>query len=174
MNTESVVLLAALIVAGVLAWGARAIAREIAAVRDAACRDRMLQLLGIFAPGMSAADADPRALLVWQPLARTARRLFPEELAAIDRAAGAEFPFSAERISAAHARWTTEWLAWERAHDVEYKFKAAAVEAELAADGSPLARARLDAIEREKLDSYQRRYEEYIRVAKAIQALLPP
>ena len=33
------------------------------------------------------------------------------------------------------------------------------------------ARARLDAIEHEKLDTYQRRYEDYIRVAKALQAL---
>jgi hypothetical protein len=32
-------------------------------------------------------------------------------------------------------------------------------------------RAKVDAIEREKLDAYQRRYEEYVRVAKALQAL---
>jgi hypothetical protein len=34
-------------------------------------------------------------------------------------------------------------------------------------------RAKLDAVEREKLDSYQRRYEEYVRIAKALQALTP-
>ena len=34
-----------------------------------------------------------------------------------------------------------------------------------------LLRARLDAVEREKLDRYQRRYAEYVRVAKALQAL---
>ena len=33
-------------------------------------------------------------------------------------------------------------------------------------------RARLDAVEREKLDLYQRRYTDYVRVAKALQALL--
>jgi hypothetical protein len=35
-------------------------------------------------------------------------------------------------------------------------------------------RARLDAVEREKLETYQRRYEEYVRVAKALQALSGP
>ena len=34
------------------------------------------------------------------------------------------------------------------------------------------ARARLDAIEQEKLELYQRRYAEYVRVAKALQALV--
>jgi hypothetical protein len=34
-----------------------------------------------------------------------------------------------------------------------------------------LARARLDAVEREKLELYQRRYEEYVRVSKALQSL---
>ena len=34
--------------------------------------------------------------------------------------------------------------------------------------------ARLDAIEREKLETYQRRYEEYIRVARALQAFIAP
>ena len=114
----------------------------------------------------------PRALLEWQPLARAARELFPEEFAALDRAAGAAFPFSAEAIQAAHARWTAEWLGWERSHDAEYKVKAAAVERELAASGgSPIVRARLEAVEREKLERYQRRYEEYVRTAKALQAL---
>jgi hypothetical protein len=33
-------------------------------------------------------------------------------------------------------------------------------------------RARLDAVESEKLDLYQRRYADYVRVAKALQALM--
>jgi hypothetical protein len=46
-------------------------------------------------------------------------------------------------------------------------------EHELAAsNGSPAARARVDAIEREKLDLYQRRYQDYVQVAKALQALI--
>ena len=170
-------LIAALIVAvgvgGAAVWSARAVAREIAAARVAASQGRTLQILSVFAPGLGAADADPRALLVWQPMARTARHLCPEEFAALDRAAGATFPFSADRIQAAHARWTAEWLAWERTHDAEYKLKAAGVEVELAESGdSPLVRARFEAIEREKLERYQRRYEEYVRVAKALQGLL--
>jgi hypothetical protein len=32
-------------------------------------------------------------------------------------------------------------------------------------------RARVEAVEREKLDIYQRRYEEYVRVSKALQTL---
>ena len=56
--------------------------------------------------------------------------------------------------------------------DAEYKLKAAVVEQELAAAGaSPVLRGKLDAVEREKLDLYQRRYSEYVRVAKALQAL---
>ena len=135
-------------------------------------RGRTADLLAIFAPAVSAAAGDPRALLVWQPLARTARKLFPEEFATLDAAAGGPFPFTKEQIESAHAQWTADWLAWELAHDTTYKLKVAEVEHELAASGgSPLFRARLDAVEREKLDLYQRRYAEYIRVAKAIQAL---
>jgi len=162
----------ALIVAGAVVWAGLRIARELRAAREQTSRGRTLELLGIFAPAVGAAQADPRALLQWQPLARAARELFPEELAALDRAAGAAFPFSAEAILAAHARWTAEWLAWERSHDAEYKMKAAAVESELAASGgSPIVGARLEAVEREKLERYQRRYEEYVRTAKALQAL---
>jgi hypothetical protein len=87
---------------------------------------------------------------------------------------GSAFPFGAERLQAAHARWTAEWLAWERTHDGDYKRKAAAAEQELAlSSGSAAieARARLDDLEREKLELYQRRYEEYVRVSKALQAL---
>ena len=166
--------LSALIVAGVVEWACLQIVRELKATRQEAARGRDLQLLAVFAPALSAAQSDPRALLVWQPLARAAYELFPDEFAALDRASGAKFPFSSEAIQAAHARWTADWLAWERTHDAEFKLKASAIEHELVASGgSPLVRARLDAVEREKLDQYQRRYEEYVRVAKALQAVMP-
>jgi hypothetical protein len=101
-----------------------------------------------------------------------ARQLFPSESAALDRAAGGTFPFTSEHAQAAHAQWTADWLAWERTHDAAYKLKAAAAEQELVASGGAAAhRAKLDAIESEKLDLYQRRYSEYVRVAKALQAL---
>ena len=137
-------------------------------------RTRSLQILAAFAPALDAVGTDPGALLVRHPLARTARQLFPDEFAALDRASGAMFPFGGEIVQAAHTRWTADWLAWERAHDAEFKLKAAEVEHELVEwGGSPIVRARLDAVEREKLDQYQRRYEEYVRVAKALQALMP-
>ncbi len=101
-----------------------------------------------------------------------ARQIFPAEYAPLDRAAGGAFPFTSSHAQAAHAQWTADWLAWERTHDAEYKLKAAAAEQELVASGGAAAqRAKLDAIESEKLDLYQRRYAEYVRVSKALQGL---
>jgi hypothetical protein len=168
-----VVALAAFIVAAAVAWGCRQIASEIRRTGEATVRSHTLQVLQTFAPAAREAVSDPRAVLTWEPLARAARQLLPEEFAQLDRASGATFPFSADRIQAAHAQWTADWLAWEQTHDAEYKLKAAAAEEDPAhADGSRTLRARLDAIERQKLDLYQRRYAEYVRVAKALQALL--
>ena len=168
----AVELIAAFVVAASIAWAAYAMSRELRAAREEASRGRALTILQAFAPGIAAARADPRALLVWQPLARAVRQLFPAECAALDKAAGAQFPFTAEHIQAAHAQWTADWLAWERAHDAEYKGKAAAAEQDVTASGgAPATRAKLEAIEREKLDLYQRRYQEYVQVAKALQAL---
>jgi hypothetical protein len=130
-------------------------------------------MLALFAPGIDASRRDPRALLVWQPLASMARKLFPAEFAALDAAAGATFPFTSDQIQAAHARWSADWLAWERAHDGEYKLRAAAAHEELGErTSSAYGRSRLEAIEREKLERYQQRYEEYTRVSKALQALI--
>jgi hypothetical protein len=175
MLTPAAVLVgaAAAAAAAAVAWiaGAR-IARELAAARDDAARARTLTILQLLTPALAAAQSDPRALLVWEPIARTLRGLFPAECARIDRAAGTTFPFDADRVQAAHARWTADWLGWERAHDAEYKGRAAVAAEALAASGGAVeARVRADAIEREKLDLYQRKYEEYIRVAKAIQGI---
>jgi hypothetical protein len=170
----SIALLVALfVVAATIVWAGLRVARELALRREEIARGRSLRLLELFAP--AAADTDPRLLVAWHPLAAAARRLFAAEFAALDAAAGSAFPFSKERIEAAHARWTADWLAWERNHDADYRLRAAAVEHESAASGgAPLFRARLEAIEREKLDLYQRRYEEYIRTAKALQTLASP
>ena len=168
-------LLGALIVAAALWWAAQQVVGEVRAGRDAASRARTLALVELFAPALRDAQSDPRALLVWQPLAKMVRELFPLECSALDRASGAPFPFTPDHVQAAHARWTTDWLAWERSHDAEFKLKAAVVEQELAAAGpSPVLRGKLDAVEREKLDGYQRRYSEYVRIAKALQALTGP
>ncbi len=164
--------IAAAIVAVAIWWSGRQIAGELRETREQHARAQALAIAQMFAAGIAAARSDPKALLVWQPLAKTSRQLAPGEFAALDRAAGGTFPFTAEQLQAAHSQWTTEWLAWERSHDFEYKLKAAAAEQELAASGgSPAARARLESIERDKLDLYQRRYQEYVRVAKALQAL---
>jgi hypothetical protein len=167
------VLLSALIVAAAVIAAAFRIAAAVRGLRSDEARGRALELLALFAPAAGAADADPRAILVWQPLARMARQMFPEELAELDAAAGGAFPFSQDRLQSAHAQWTADWLGWERTHDAEYKLKAAVVEQEMPVlGGSPVLRARLDAIEQEKLELYQRRYAEYVRVAKALQALV--
>jgi hypothetical protein len=165
----------AVLVAAALWWATHQVVAELRAARDEAARGRTLALLELFAPAIRDAQTDPRALLAWQPSAKVARQLFPAECATLDRAAGAPFPFSPDDLQSAHARWTTDWLAWERAHDAEYKLKASVAEQELAAAGaSPVLRGKLDAVEREKLDLYQRRYSEYVRVAKALQALTTP
>ena len=166
----AVVVAAALVVITRLIAHAR---RHEAARGHRAQAARRLQLLQLFARGVTAAAEDPRALLTWQPLASTARAMFPEDFAELDRAAGATFPFSRDQIEAAHARWSTDWLAWERTHDTEYKLKAATAEQELrASPGSSVLRARVDSVEQEKLESYQRRYEEYTRVSKALKNLM--
>ena len=163
--------IAAAIVAAAIVWAAHALVSELRAVRTEATRTRTLAVLQTFSAGIAAAHTDPRALITWVPLARAARQLLPAEFAQLDAAAGGPFPFSAERIQAAHAQWTAEWLSWERAHDAEYKLKAAVLDRELAAGESAMARARLEAVEREKIDLYQRRYQEYVQIAKALQAL---
>lgn len=168
------VVVAALLVVAAIVWAARSIVHEIAVAREEAARGRAIQIVAAFAPAIADAEHDPKAFITWQPIAESARRMWPAEFTALDAAAGGTFPFTADQIRDAHARWTTEWLAWERAHDAEFKMKIAAAEHDLAASGgAPLARARLDAIEREKLDTYQRRYEEYIRIARKLQALAP-
>ena len=154
---------AALIVAAAVVWAGYQIASAIRRATPEQSRTQALRVAAMFAPAIAAAQVDPKTILTYQPLARTLRVLMPEALAALDRAAGATFPFTTERIQAAHAQWTADWLAWERAHDAEYKARAAE------AHGSP---SRADQIEREKLETYQRRYEEYIRVARALQSLI--
>jgi hypothetical protein len=142
-------------------------------------RDAIIQQqLAIFAPAVAAVQHDPRQLLVWYPLAQTSRKLFPDAFAALDQAAGAPFPFTKEQLKAAHARWSADWLAWERAHDAEFSLKAAEVQNDIDHAGqtvshaSPLLRTRLAAVEQQKLERYQQRYEEYIKTAKALAAFV--
>jgi hypothetical protein len=163
-----VVVLAGIAFVGVLV--VRAIDR---ASRDATIR----HLQALFAPALQTIERDPQQLLTWYPLAQASRRLFPEASAALDAACGRPFPFTQAQVQDAHARCTASWLAWERSHDGEYALKASSLQEELARTGelaTPLGRARVAALEREKLERYQDRYHEYIRAAKALQALLEP
>jgi hypothetical protein len=142
-------------------------------------QDRIIQQqLAMFAPAVAAVQQDPRQLLVWYPLAQTSRKLFPDAFAALDKAAGRSFPFTKEQLKAAHAKCSADWLAWERAHDAEYSLKAAEVQNDIdragqtASHASPLLRTRLAAVEQQKLERYQQRYEEYIKTAKALAAFV--
>ena len=133
----------------------------------------LLHLLTTFAPAAAAAQQDPKQLLVWYPLAQSSRKLFPAAFKDLDAAAGGAFPFTREQVKAAHSRWTADWLAWERAHDAEYSLKTAQVQDEIdraQGQASPLLRTRLAAVEQQKLERYQQRYEEYIKTAKALAA----
>ena len=132
------------------------------------------ELLATFAPAVAAVRRDPQQLLAWYPLARMSRRLFPDAFKRLDEAAGAAFPFTADAVQVAHAQCTAEWLAWERTHDAEYSVKIAQIQDEIErmpAPASPLLRTRLAAAEQQKLGEYQRRYEQYIKTAKALAAL---
>jgi hypothetical protein len=168
------VLLSAGILAAAIVWSAYMLAAELKSIRADIRQSRTLALIEIFSPAAASAPGDPRVLLTWQPLVRAVRGVCPQDFAALDQASGGGFPFSAKQIEAAHAQWTADWLAWERTHDAQYKLRAAEVEDNAAGDADAVVRARLDAIEREKLEVYQRRYEEYIRVAKGLQALSTP
>jgi hypothetical protein len=169
--TAFAALLAAAIVAagGLVAWQVAAAARRAA---DDAARQRRLELLALLAPAAAAARDEPRSLLTWYPVATRARALLPDDCAALDTAGGSPFPFGPEQVQEAHARWTTAWLTWEGTHDAEYKLRITLLEQELGDQAaSPAGRARLDAVAREKLERYQRQYEDYTRVSKALRAL---
>jgi hypothetical protein len=167
-----VLTLSALVVAAAVVWGSLRISAALAARPEPA--SRTADLLALFGPAMAAVRDDARQLLVWQPVAVTARKLFPQDFAALDAAHGKTFPFTSEELQAAHSRWTADWLAWERSHDAECKLKVTLLEHEMGERlSTPAGRARLDALERDKLDRYQRHYEEYTRIAKGLQALAP-
>jgi hypothetical protein len=136
------------------------------------------QQLAVFAPAIRAVQHDPTQLLAWYPIAQISRRVFPEAFAELDKAAGGTFPFTKSMVEAAHAKCSADWLAWERSHDAEFSVKAAEVHHEIERTGQsaeqapPLLRARLAAIEQQKLERYQQRYEEYVKTAKALAAFV--
>jgi hypothetical protein len=138
--------------------------------------DELLQrLLATFAAAAASSQHDPAQLLVWYPVAQSSRKLFPDAFSELDRSTGGTFPFTKNQIQAAHARCSSDWLAWERAHDAEFSLKTAQIQDEIeraSGQATPLLRTRLAAVEQQKLERYQQRYEEYVRTAKALAALL--
>ncbi len=147
------------------------------ALRDRRRDAQILGLLAAFGPAAERARTDPRVLLAWYPFVNAARRAFPEAFGALEPEGQPQLPLGPADLEAAHARWSTEWLDWERRQDAEHRAKREAVEAELgqATDvTAPPLRARLEALEREKLEQYQRRYEEYVSVSRALRHLSEP
>ncbi len=172
MVLTAAILASGLGVLAALVWAASRLVAVLEGLQRDAQRGRIAQLLSLFTPAVATAASDPRELLTWYPVAQAARAALPEEFAAIDRAMGRPFPFSLEQTEAAHSAWTSAWLAWERAHDAEYKLKAQSLTESLG-QGVPstLGRSKLEAVERERVERYQQRYEEYTRVAKALHRL---
>jgi hypothetical protein len=168
----SLLAVAALYVGGFILILWFTVTRELRGLRGEAARRAML---GTFGPAQAAVQADPTLLLTWYPLATAARQLEPHAFAALDAATRGTFPFTREQVERAHAKVSSDWLAWEQAHDEEYRLKAAVAEHDLtraSGEAASLARARLDRIQHEKIERYQQRYEAYIRTAKALQALI--
>jgi hypothetical protein len=162
----------ALLIAAAIVWATSTISRAIQSLRAEFLKHRQMQLLALLSPARGRAQDDPAALLEWRRLSDVARVIVPEEAAALDRAAGERYPFTAADVQDAHARWSAAWLAWERANDSEFKARSAALHADATRGGDGVPRAKLEALEQEKLDVYQRKYAEYVRVSKALQALL--
>ena len=171
MNTGSALTLAVAVLAAVCGVIGLLVVTPLRAWR----RDvQILELLATFGPVVERARSDPRVLLAWHPTAEAARRRFPEAFAAIEGSGSGRYPFGAAALEGALTRWTADWLDWERNHDADYRHKSEAIEVEIdRSDGaaSQRARARLEALEREKLERYQRRYEEYVRISRALAEL---
>ena len=163
-----------LMLAVVALVGASGVAAVIADSRRRHRQSVLTELLALFGPSVARVQVEPRELVPWSQVASSARALFPEAFVELDEASGGRFPFSPELIETVHARWTTQWLAWERDHDLEYKRRETELEVELEGASparSSVLRVRLAGVEQEKLLRYQERYEEYVRVGKAIGGL---
>jgi hypothetical protein len=146
-------------------------------LRDGRRRHRehvQLRVLEIFGAAIPRVQKVPPELVSWAKLANAARGLFPHAFVSLDAAIGDRFPFPAGLVEGVRARWTSEWLTWEREHDAEYKGRASEIDHNLSvgtqADAQRL-RGRLAEIEQEKLLRYQERYEQFVRVSKELSDL---
>lgn len=162
---------AVLVLAAVCGWvGLLGIQILRARRRDA----QILQLLDIFGPVVDRVRSDPHVLLTWYPVASAARQMFPDAFAAISQAGVEPFPFGETALETAHARWTTDWLEWEHRNDGNSRRNRETIGLEIERSqgaAAQAARDRLDALERDSLEQYQRKYEEYVKVSRALGAL---
>ena len=134
----------------------------------------VLEILKLFKTARIDGKADPQSLVAWSELGGISRRLFPSAFERLDRATEGRFPFSDKFIEETHSRWTSEWLSWEQQHDREYKGKAMAIESQLKSvqdQEKDVFLQRLDFVNSEKLQTYQSRYEIYVKVGKSIAGL---
>ena len=109
------------------------------------------------------------------PAVGAARKCFPEAFSRLEGDGSPGFPFSDSDIETTLERWTADWLEWEQEHESNYQRKVAAIDAALEG-GVPeskavVLRTELQVVEQEKLDSYQRRYSEYVGISRALQQL---
>ena len=168
MSISFVALIGGLLIGVFLAW------LVVIKTRHAREERLLLDILQLFKAARVEGKKDPQSLVGWAELSLICRRLFPNAFERLDRAAGGQFPFSDEFVEEAHGRWTSEWLSWEQRHDREYKEKAMVVENQLksAADQErDLLVSRLDSVNSEKLQTYQSRYELYVKMGKSIARL---
>ena len=174
LTSEVIVVVAAIFFATMFVAITVVVIREIRYLRQ---EQLVQQLLAMFVPTGDKIFQDPRELLLWFPVAEASRRMFPEAFQRLDSAFESRFPYSESHIQEVHARWTTDWLSWEREHDFNYKLKKTEAEHEFVngteAETS-IGRARLAKLEREQLAVYQERYEGYVRTSKALEALMQP
>jgi len=164
--------LAVLLVAVVLVFGVFAVMAALRARRRDA---RLLSVCATFGPAIERAQSNPRVLLAWYPAACAMKRQFADAFAALSADPSKPFPWGAADIEVAHARWTATWLEWERHQDAEHRATTAGIELELDqadANAIPALKTRLERLEQKKLERYQRRYEEYVSVSRALAKLL--
>ena len=172
LTSEVALVVAAVLLTAVFVVVAVIVIREIRCLRQ---EQLVQQLLAMFMTTGGQISQDPRELLLWFPVAEASRRMFPEAFQRLDSAFESRFPYSESHVQEVHARWTTDWLSWERAHDFTYKLKKTEAEQELVEvnEGeTSVGRARLAKLEREQLSVYQERYEDYVKTSKALEALM--
>ena len=147
----------------------------ILTLRKGQLETQILGLLATFVPVVKQARSDPSVLLACYPTLTAARKCFPEAFSRLEGDGSEGFPFGRADIEIMHERWTAEWLEWEQTHESNCQRKIAAIDATLKGEVSEakavLLRTELQAVEQEKLDSYQRRYAEYVGISRALERL---